>query len=251
MRDPLVLDLVEAATGHEHRREWRDADLRLQSRGHFLTGGSRERHFNQFKQWAHAHESALFDVLGDRFIMFGEWMFARHSVYYDALPHLFLEFDIFDKAEGIFLSTARRHALLADLPVVSVPVLSRGPAPAPRAGIDALVQPSLARTPDWRESLRTEALRQGLDPDRALGQADADDRAEGLYGKIEDDRQVLARFKFIRPSFTQTLLDGEGHWQSRPILPNRLREGVDLFAPYVDKSWPRPAAAPAPAAPRR
>lgn len=30
LRDPLVLDLVEAATGHERRREWRDADLRLQ-----------------------------------------------------------------------------------------------------------------------------------------------------------------------------------------------------------------------------
>ena len=29
-----------------------DGALRLQSRGHFLTGGLRERHFALFKQWA-------------------------------------------------------------------------------------------------------------------------------------------------------------------------------------------------------
>ena len=50
------------------------AELRLQSRGHFLTGGAREKHFNQLKQWAQVHEDAFFDVLGTRYIMFGEWM---------------------------------------------------------------------------------------------------------------------------------------------------------------------------------
>ena len=35
------------------------AELRLQSRGHFLTGGAREKHFNQLKQWAQVHEDAV------------------------------------------------------------------------------------------------------------------------------------------------------------------------------------------------
>src|SRR5215218_9662662 len=41
------------------------AELRLQSRGHYLTGGPRERHFDLFKQWAAAHADALFDAVGD------------------------------------------------------------------------------------------------------------------------------------------------------------------------------------------
>lgn len=213
------------------------AELRLQSRGHFLTGGSRERHFNRFKQWAAAHEAALFDVLGTRFIMFGEWMGAKHAMYYDALPHLFLEFDIFDREDRVFLSTPRRHALLAGLPVVSVPVVHEGEAPPTPAALVARMGPSLGRTPHWRQSLAEQARRQGLDADRVLGQTDPDDRIEGFYGKVEDDERVLSRFKFIRASFTQAILDTGEHWQSRPIVPNALRPGVDIFAPAVDKAW--------------
>ncbi|HEY8504593.1 MAG TPA: RNA ligase family protein, partial [Gemmataceae bacterium] len=43
----------------------------LQSRGHFLTGGVREKHFAPFKQWAHTHAPELFAVLGTRFVLYG------------------------------------------------------------------------------------------------------------------------------------------------------------------------------------
>lgn len=228
-----------------------DAELRLQSRGHFLAGGSRERHFNLLKQWAGAHEEALFDLLSDRYIMFGEWMYAKHSMFYDALPHLFLEFDIFDKQDQVFLSTARRHQMLADYPVVSVPVLHAGPAPARPADMSAWIGHSVGRTEQWRQSLHEQATRRDLDADRVLSQTDPEDRTEGLYLKVEDEHQVLARYKFIRASFTQTIMDGEGHWQARPIVPNALRPGVDLFSPTIDKSWPAFRPLPAPKVPRR
>ncbi len=61
--------------------------------------------------------------------MYGEWLYARHTIPYDQLPHYFLEFDILDRETGMFLSTDRRHALLAGSPVRSVPVLARSPAP--------------------------------------------------------------------------------------------------------------------------
>ena len=41
-------------------------ELLLQSRGHYLTGGRRERHFALFKQWASVHQTALYGTLGDR-----------------------------------------------------------------------------------------------------------------------------------------------------------------------------------------
>ncbi len=36
-----------------------DGRLRLQSRGHVLVGGAREKHWDLFKQWARTHEAAL------------------------------------------------------------------------------------------------------------------------------------------------------------------------------------------------
>ena len=44
--------------------------------------------------------------------MYGEWLYAKHSIYYDKLPHYFLEFDIFDREQKIFLDTETRHNLL-------------------------------------------------------------------------------------------------------------------------------------------
>ena len=214
------------------------AELRLQSRGHFLTGGAREKHFNQLKQWAQVHEDAFFDVLGTRYIMFGEWMYAKHSMYYDALPHLFLEFDVFDKQAGQFLSTPHRRELLEPLPVVSVPVLYEGTAPTKVEELMGWIGLSVARTEQWRQSLSEEASRRELDLDRVGEQTDADERVEGLYIKVEDTDRVVSRYKFVRASFTQTILDQDEHWLKRPIVPNRLRPGVDLFAPTIDKTWP-------------
>ena len=100
-----------------------EGELLLQSRGHYLTGGLRERHFNLLKQWAQVHARAFCDRLGPRYVVYGEWLSAKHTVFYDALPHYFLEFDVLDTETGQFLSTPRRRELLAGLAVVSVPVI--------------------------------------------------------------------------------------------------------------------------------
>src|SRR5947207_9025638 len=51
-----------------------DGTLRLQSRGHYLTGGGREKHFNLFKQWAGSHAGPLFERIGSRHVVSGEWV---------------------------------------------------------------------------------------------------------------------------------------------------------------------------------
>src|ERR1051326_3522624 len=104
-----------------------DGKLLLQSRGHYLLGGEREKHFDLFKAWARRYTAELWEVLTDRHVMYGEWLYARHSVFYTDLPHYFLEFDLFDKTTGSFLSTQRRRDLLALAPfVASVKVLYEG-----------------------------------------------------------------------------------------------------------------------------
>jgi hypothetical protein len=34
----------------------------------------------------------------------------------------------------------------------------------------------------------------------------------------------------VRGSFLNTILDSETHWVNRPIIPNKLKKGVDLFS---------------------
>ncbi|WP_431286901.1 RNA ligase family protein [Roseateles chitinivorans] len=212
-------------------------DLLLQSRGHYLIGGFGERQFNPMKIWALAHEHRLIERLEDRYVLYGEWAYAKHSVWYDRLPHYFNEFDLYDRATSRFLSTPRRQALLAGSPVLSVPVLYAGPMPTDPTLLWALVVRSLAKSPDWRGAFEAATRRESLPLDLCWKQTDKADQSEGLYLKVEDEDQVLARFKLVRPSFTQTILDSESHHARRPILPNALAPGADLFAERPTVTW--------------
>ncbi len=205
-----------------------DGRLQLQSRGHYLVGGARERHFALFKTWASVHQDALRDRLGERYVVYGEWLYAKHTVFYDRLPHWFMEFDVLDTASGAFLDTPGRRALLAGLPVVPVPVLWQGPARS-MDQLWSLIAPSLYKGSGWREALVQAAVAEGLDPARVQRQTDPHDDAEGLYIKWEDQGRVLGRYKLIRPSFLSSVMDADGHWLNRPILPNRLADGVDIY----------------------
>lgn len=212
-------------------------ELLLQSRGHYLVGGGRERQFAPFKQWASAHEAALLALLEDRYVMYGEWLYAKHSVSYDRLPHWFCEFDIYDRVESVFLSTPRRHAMLAGSPVVSVPVLCSGAMPRDVKALRALVRPSLAKSAQWHDAFEQSVRRQGLDMALAWQQTDKSHLAEGLYVKLEDEHQVLGRYKWVRPDFVQTILDSGSHHSTRPIVANGLMPEADLYAPQATAGW--------------
>lgn len=212
-------------------------ELLLQSRGHYLSGGGRERQFGLFKRWAAAHEHALLERLGDRYVMYGEWMGKKHSVFYDHLPHLFCEFDIYDRQRDAFLSTPARRALIGDAPVLPVPVLYAGVAPVRMRDLLALLRPSLARTEGWRRAFEAVVAREGLDLAKCWSQADKSDLAEGLYIKIEEDGVVRARYKWVRRDFVQAILDSKMHHSQQPFVPNQLAPGVDLYAPGLTATW--------------
>ncbi len=198
-----------------------DGDMRLQSRGHYLTGGGRERHFAPFKAWAHGIEPALREVLGPRYVLYGEWLYAKHTVFYDALPHHFLEFDVLDRQTEGFLSTEARRRLLGRLPVHSVPVLHQGPLTG-RDQLVALIGPSAFKSPGWRDALASAASVPPHRPDMVWHQTDPSDLMEGLYLKVEEGGVVTGRYKYVRHDFLSTVIASDSHWLSRPILANRL-----------------------------
>lgn len=210
-----------------------NGELLLQSRGHYLTGGYRERHYNLLKQWANVHREAFYRVLGSRYVMYGEWMYAKHSVYYDALPHYFLEFDILDRETGKFLDTPSRKALTCRMPVVSVPVLKTGTFSDQKELLD-LIGPSLYIRPGHMERLRAYCEKEGLDGERQCRETEGSGLMEGLYIKVEEGGCVTERLKYVRASFMQCILASESHWIDRPIVPNQLAGSVEeLFLPEV------------------
>jgi hypothetical protein len=202
-------------------------ELLLQSRGHYLTGGGQERHFDLFKRWAHAHVEELRGAIGQRYVVYGEWLYAKHTIYYNHLPHYFMEFDVLDRENEAFLDTPSRARLLEGVPVTPVRVLAGGRFQRPEQ-LTGLVGPSHFIRDGHLSELRQACERQGLDPERALGETDSSTTMEGLYIKHEEGGVVVGRYKYVRASFLSAVLGAEGHWQRRPIVPNRLREGVAL-----------------------
>ena len=203
-----------------------NGELLLQSRGHYLIGGYRERHYNLMKQWANSHRDVLFQVLDRKYIMYGEWVYAKHTIFYDSLPHYFLEFDILDRETGIFLDTPSRHELLNGTPVVSVPVLGEG-SYSSKEEILNLIGHSRYITENQRENLYDAAVKLGLDPERSSRDADMSGLMEGLYIKIEENGEVTGRMKFVRALFLQCVDFSETHWIDKPIIPNQLNVPIE------------------------
>lgn len=206
-----------------------DKKMYLQSRGHFLNGGYGERQFDLFKVWAGCFEGRLCELLGERYVMYGEWLYAKHTVFYDQLPHYFMEFDIFDKKEEKFFSTRKRREFLADAPFIrSVWVLDDGY--YDNAGqIAEWIGPSMFISKEPRQSLWAQCQKNQVNPETVYAQTDLTGIMEGIYIKVEDGDYVTDRLKYVRGSFLNAILDSETHWMSRPIVPNCLAEGVDLF----------------------
>lgn len=206
-----------------------DGELRLQSRGHFLTGGYRERHYDLLKQWAAVQQEKLYKVLGNRYIMYGEWMYAKHSIYYDLLPHYFMEFDVLDRETGKFLDTPARHELLKNLHVCHVPVLASGHFGS-MGDILKHLGDSNYISANHMEHLREDAEQLGLDADQICRETDAARTMEGIYIKVEENGEVVDRMKYVRASFLQTIETPRAQWLDRPIVPNRITQTIqELF----------------------
>ena len=198
-----------------------EGELLLQSRGHYLIGGARERDFNLFKQWANMHCEALYEVLGSRYIVYGEWLYVKHKIYYDRLPHYFLEFDVWDKQKEVFLDTPSRQLLLSPLPIVSVPVLASGKFSSLSA-ILSYMGNSRYISAEHLENLRKTAEQHHLDVETILRETDPSLQMEGLYIKVEEEGMVVDRMKYVRHSYLQNAEESTKRWLDRPIVPNQM-----------------------------
>jgi hypothetical protein len=75
------------------------------------------------------------------------------------------------------------------------------------------------------ENLRLAAEAARVPYESAVAHTDPSTDMEGLYIKWEEDGEVKGRYKFVRESFTNSILDQDEHWLARPIIQNRLNDG--------------------------
>lgn len=203
-------------------------NLLLQSRGHYLTGSPREKHFNLLATWANYHIDALFEILENKYIMYGEFCSTKHTEFYDLLPHYFLEFDIMEKSTGKFLSTKKRRELIGKAPITSVPVLWEGPA----KNLDHLlsfIRPSLYKSANWKMTLKKLCEERGVDFEEAMQGTDDSDFSEGIYIKVETEEETIGRYKYVRASFLQSISQSQTHWLDRIPIPNQLAPDADIY----------------------
>jgi hypothetical protein len=183
--------------------------LVLQCRGHLITEGMHPQ-YDLFKQWAAVQRPLLEERLADQYILFGEWVYAKHSIHYRALSHYFLEFDIFDKQAGEFISLERRMKMIDDSSLQTVPVVHTGA--IDRTGLLKLIGPS--------------AFDSQFD-NPLIGRMDH--LMEGLYLRTEANGVVTGRAKCVRPEFVEKVKQST-HWQQQALVPNLLRDDVDIWS---------------------
>jgi hypothetical protein len=195
---------------------YRGSPLDLNSRG------GAEKQFDRFKDWFELHADSFFDRIETRYRVYGEWLFAAHRVFYDALPSHFLEFDVLDLRDGHFLDTPRRQELFWPLGLISsVSVLAEGIGET--VGHPShCVGPSVFKSATWRQSAVLAASRAGVSPEAFMARIDPTDLSEGVYGKVEENGEVVLRFKWVRPDFVSSIITSGRHWKDMPLVPNQL-----------------------------
>jgi len=145
-----------------------------------------------------------------------------------------MEFDILDKSrskpgDSWFLDTPSRAKLLAGLPVESVHVLWMGTL-SRTIHLADFIRPSSFISPNHAESLRAACLKSNQDFERVQSETDMTGLMEGLYIKVEEDSRVIERYKLVRDSFVNKIIEGDEHHLNRQVFPNQLREGVHIFS---------------------
>src|SRR5262249_9660012 len=108
-----------------------------------------------------------------------------------------------------FLSLDQRLILIDGIGIETVPVLQAGS--IHRDDLESLIGPS-----QFDSQFQNPVTKQ------------TDNLMEGLYLRTEADGIVSGRAKFVRPEFVEKVKLST-HWQHQALVPNVLREGVDIW----------------------
>jgi hypothetical protein len=132
-----------------------------------------------------------FDALNEQgpFGVFGEWMIAQHGLKYNNLPSWFIAFDLYNYETSNFVASQIARPILIDAGFSVVPQLHFGKLNSFEELEELANEPSLF----------------------------TDNKREGIYIKVSDDKWITNRYKMIREGFVQG-----GLWDTKKINKNIL-----------------------------
>lgn len=122
--------------------------------------------------------------------IYAEWMYAVHGIMYDKLPSLFMAYDIYDWEKGVYIKTDLARKLLQESGFAIVPLLHAGKIP----------------NCSFLEKFMNEK-----------SPFSTSDKREGIYIKVCDNEQIIARFKWVRHDFIQG-----SRWDERKLTRNKI-----------------------------
>lgn len=209
-----------------------DGGLKLYHRGTEITFGSRGREFLSLYHWAIHHIDDLYWLLKERYVMFGEWMKCKHHIFYDRLPHFFLESDVYDRQNDLWLSTKARQELFKDVDFIRhVPVLKQGEFKK-LGDLTKLITRSAYQSEHWASLLWKTSEIMEFNLEHTLHHTDKSGLMEGLYIKHEDEQRVLGRYKYVRYEFVDGIVNPGVHWKDLEPIDNLLVDGWS-YTPHL------------------
>lgn len=199
---------------------YKNSIAHVQFRNHLFTQEDCPKNFKNIFTWI-AQQTELPQLLKENKILFGEWMEHKHCVFYDALPSYFIEYDIFDLDKEVFWDTQSRKNILTQYnfnnynKLTSAHVIHQNGLKS----INELVHLLSIKTGFGKSSLCEKVFVKEFN--HLKSETLYDPYPEGFYIKTEKDGIVIGRYKFIRKSFMDKVLNNK-HWNNGSSIKNKL-----------------------------
>jgi len=169
----------------------------IRNRDHILRKGyvkrtAAKQQFASVWTWFYEHLD-LFKALQDfgPYSVYGEWCVARHGIAYTRLPSWFIAYDLYDYDAGLWVSPVKARMWLAGLGFVVPKLYHQGDYAYKEEELSSWAE----AVSDWTDGMP----------------------GEGIYLKAYDDKQVLHRFKKVRPGFVRGAF-----WDQKVIIRNEV-----------------------------
>lgn len=190
----------------------------IQHRNHFYELNNLPQLLSGFKLWFDYHKDLIYSIILNDYVLFGEWLEFKHSVFYNNLPSYFLEYDIYDIKNNMFLSTIERDNLIQKR-LFSVKVLHICDSLNLKSIHELLktFNTSFFNNSNWEYDFNNYSNLYKSFYSSTVKNANI----EGFYIKIEDNVKVNDRYKWIRKEFFDILLNSN-HWKDNQLIKNKL-----------------------------
>jgi hypothetical protein len=158
--------------------------------------------------WSKKSIDKIFDLIHDRYVLHGVFAKYKNVIFYDHLCDVFVETDIFDKQNNVFLSTEQRNALinkLAPNTICSAPMVKIGKISSKNEIEDLLTLRSFYKSDKWKNTLLEQCVEKNYNFYKIAHQYEDNSLMKGLSFKVENNVKVLEKYLYIRPGFGNLL----------------------------------------------